>query len=236
MTDGDLDLELGELLHTVLTAMRAVDPDNPVDTDGYRAARQDGWTSADGADGLDGGRAPAPRSRRQRQHDALKNALRLLLDSGILGLRDTVAPHIGVTTGLDTMHAAPGAAPAVGDSGARLPRTLVRKWWCDSSVTRFVLGLGRKVIETSHTERTLKAHERRAKRIETGGRCQSAGCRCGPGTKLIPHHPNAWARSGITSYDDTVLLCEPNHTHVHTGGTLRLRDGRLLGPDGWITQ
>jgi hypothetical protein len=79
ITDGQLDLELGELLHTVLAAMRAVDPDNPGDTDGYRAAREDGWSSADGQDALagpgsgSGDRGPAPRSRRQQQHDALKN-------------------------------------------------------------------------------------------------------------------------------------------------------------------
>ena len=97
-----------------------------------------------------------------------------------------------------------------------------------------MLSLGRKVLETSHTERTLKAHERRAKKIETGGRCQAAGCRCGPGTPLIPHHPDAFARSVITRYDDTVMLCTPNHHDIHKGHkTLRLKDGRWLNEHGW---
>jgi hypothetical protein len=98
-----------------------------------------------------------------------------------------------------------------------------------------VLGLGHKVLELSHTERTLKPHERRAKRIETGGHCQGAGCRSGPGTRLVPHHPDAWARSRTTSYSDTVMLCEQTRHQLHQGKTIRLTDGRRLGPHGWIT-
>jgi hypothetical protein len=236
ITDGHLDLELGELLHEVLKAAMAVDVDNPVDTEGYRAAREAGWTSADGADGLgpEAGDCAGPRSSRQRKHDALKLALRLLLDSGALGTRDKVAPHIHVTVGLDRLQEQPGSAPAVGDSGARLPLSLVRAWWSNSSVSRFVLGLGRKVIETSHTERTLRAHERRAKHVETGGRCQSAACRSGPDAPLIPHHPNAWARTGTTSKGDSVMFCPLDHHHVHSGVTIRLRDGRRLNEKGWV--
>ena len=236
VTDGDLDCELGELLHEVLKAMMATDPENPVDTEAYRAARAEGWTDADGAAALAGQHAAAPRSRRQRQHDALKRALRLLLDSGVMGLRDKVPPQISVVVTDDGLSEAPGGTPAVGGSGVRLPRWLVRKTWCDSAVTRLVVGLGRKVIETSHTERTLKPHERRAKRIETGGWCQCAGCRSGPGSVLIPHHPDAWARTGTTSFWDTVLLCEADHTRLHMGETIRLRDGRLLNEHGWVTE
>lgn len=235
ITDGDLDIELGELLHEVLKAMMATDPENSVDTEAYRAARADGWTDADGDEALAGQRSPAPRSRRQRQHDALKRALRLLLDSGMLGLRDKVAPHVSVVVTDDGLQGTPGAAPAVGGSGRPLPRWLVRSWWCDSAVSRFVMGLGRKVIETSHTERTLKPHERRAKRVETGGWCQCAGCRSGPGSVLIPHHPDAWAKTGTTSFWDTVMLCEADHARLHRGETIRLRDGRLLNEHGWVT-
>jgi hypothetical protein len=99
------------------------------------------------------------------------------------------------------------------------------------------MSLGNRVIEMSHTARTLKAHERRAKLMETGGVCQAAGCHPPPGTPLIPHHPDAYARSRTTSFDDAVMLCERSHHDVHDGGkTLRLKDGRLLAPDGWIRQ
>ena len=232
VTRGDLDLECGELLSTVLSAEMAVDEDNAADTDAYVRARQEGWQPGDEPESGCGG----PRSRDQRRHDALKLGLRRYLDSGIAGLRDKVAPHLSVTVGIDALSDRPGALPPVTASGARLPRSLVRSWWCDSSVTRFVLSLGRRVLEMSHTERTLKAHERRAKRLETGGRCQGAGCRCGPGTRLVPHHADPWSRSGTTSLSDTVLFCEQTHHDLHSGGrTILLKDGRRLGPDGWIS-
>ena len=230
ITRGELDLECGELLHTVLTAELAVDQDNPTDTAAYTRARQDGWTADDD---LPTG-CTSPRSLDQRRHDALRTALRRLLDSGTLGQRDKTAPHLAVTIPIGMLHDTPGSLPPVAASGARLPRSLVRQWWCDSSITRFVLGLGHKVIETSHTERTLKPHERRAKRIETGGRCQASGCTRGPGSRLLPHHADPWHRTGTTSLSDTVLLCEQTHHQLHTGHTIRLKDGRRLGPHGWI--
>ena len=99
-----------------------------------------------------------------------------------------------------------------------------------------MLSLGHKVLAVSHTGRTLTATERRTKRLETGGHCQVAGCARGPGCRLVPHHPTPYAISGTTSLQDSVLLCEQNHhdLHVHRR-TLRLKDGRRLGPDGWIT-
>ncbi|TAL16304.1 MAG: DUF222 domain-containing protein [Frankiales bacterium] len=227
--DGDLDLETGELLHTVLKAEMAVDEDNPVDTAAWRRARESGVESADELP-----ESGAPRSIRRRRHDALRNALRRLLDSGALGSRDKVAPHISVLVRDDGLAGAPGALPATAGSGTALPGSVVRRWWCDINATRFVMSLGRKVIEASHTERTLKPHERRAKHAETGGRCQTAGCRCRPGQRLIPHHVYAFARHGTTSLQETVLLCERDHALLHQGKTIRLRDGRLIDEHGWV--
>ena len=53
---------------------------------------------------------------------------------------------------------------------------------------------------------------------------------------MIPHHPEAYAKSGTTSFYDTVMLCEGGcHDDIHVGGqVVRLRDGRLLGPEGWV--
>jgi hypothetical protein len=230
VSSGDLDLECGELLNTVLQAEMATDPDNPADTAGYERLRAEGWEAGDELPAGHG-----PRSLRQRRHDALKAGLRRLLDSGALGLRDKVAPHVSVTIGLDALHAAPGALPGVTASGTRIPLSLVRRWWCDSRATRFVLGLGGRVLEMSHTERTLKAHERRAKHVETGGRCQGAGCRCGPGAQLVPHHVDAYAACGTTSIAETVMCCEQTHRDVHSGGrTIRLKDGRWLSAAGWV--
>lgn len=229
--EGDLDDETGELAFTALAAAMATDPANPVDTE-LAAARR-----AAGEDPYAPGPGPAPRSRLMLRHDAFGAVLRDWLGSGIAGRRGKALTQVTITCGLDTLHGAPGALPAVAGSGARLPVSVVRRLMCDSAITRLVLSLGNRVIEMSHTSRTLKGHERKAKLVETGGRCQAASCARPRGTPLIPHHPDAYARSKTTSFYDTVLLCEGDHNHLHVGGkVLRLRDGRLLGPEGWVPQ
>lgn len=176
-----------------------------------------------------------PRSLARRLHDALKLVLCAVLDSGGLGQRDKAAPHVDVTTSLAALNTDPGARPAVGASGARLPLSLVEHWWCDAHITRYVLGLGHRVLAVSHTERTLKAPERRIKKLQTGGVCQGAGCPRGPGHPLIPHHADPWALCGRTSLDETVLLCVQTHAQLHRGLTITLRDGRRLNEHGWIS-
>jgi hypothetical protein len=228
---GELDLECGELMDTVMNAAMQTDPDNPFDT------ATDARLRAEGLDPyLDG--CVEVRSARQRRHDGLKLALRRLLDSGALGSRGKHVPHVGVTISEAALHDQPGALPGRATSGAIWPSGLVRRLLCDSAITRFVLSLGHRVIESSHTERTIKPHERRIKQIETGGICQAAGCHKGShtGHVLIPHHATPYAICGTTSLDDTVLLCEVSHHDIHEGGkTIRLKDGRRLNATGWIT-
>ena len=239
---GDLDAECFELLHTVLTACAEADPDNPRDTEAWAAARAAGWQIGDPMPAGLAAELDSPcltvRSARQRLHDALRLGLRALLDSAALGKRAKTAPHIGVTVPLAALNGDAGALPAVGGSGQHLPLVLVKQWWADAYVTRYVLGLGRRVIETSHKERTLKPHERRIKQLETAGRCQGAGCTRGPGShpgcRLIPHHVYAWAKHGRTSLAETVLLCEATHAALHRGATITLKDGRRLDADGWV--
>jgi len=235
---GRLDAECGELLHTCLTAAQTTDPDNPVDTRTAAELREQGIDPYDPL-GSDLGAGGHPRSRTQRRHDALRLILQRLLASKALGCRDKTPVHVAVTVSADALHDQPGALPARGGSGATLPAALARRWLCDSAITRFVMGLGNRVLEVSHTERTLKAHERRILLLETGGICQGAGCCRGndTGDPLIPHHADAYARNPFTRLRDTVMLCGVDHHDVHEGGkTIRLKDGRLLSPDGWVEE
>ncbi len=227
LTDAELDDECGELLWTVLQAQMATDPDNPTDTTAAHGRHHEPIEQL-----YDG---TGPRSLKQRRHDALSLALRALLDSAARGVRDKAAPHLAVTISLDTLHDLPGARPAVGASGQRLPVGLVRRWLCDSHLTRYVLSLGHRVMESSHSERTLKPHERRAKRVQTGGICQAAGCPPRPAKVLVPHHITPWSHCHTTSIDDTAMLCEHCHRDVRLGSTrIRLRDGRRIGHRGRI--
>ena len=234
---GQLDLECGELLHTVLTAARATDPGNPADTAAHAAARQaDGQAGGQAGEPVPGEpTAPAPRSRRQQDHDALALGLRALLDSAALGTRAKTAPHLLITVSLAALHDAPGALPAVGASGAVLPAGTVRRSLCDSRLTRLVLSAGHRVLEISHTTRTLRAHERLAQHVQWGGRCAGAGCPAPPGTPLGPPHPAPWHATRPTSLADSVPLCDSTHHDVHEGErTIRLRDGRWLSPTGFV--
>ncbi len=227
LPDHDLDDETGELLWTVLHAQMATDPDNPADTAAAQGRHEEPVEKLHDGTG--------PRSLKQRRHDALKLGLRALLDSRALGARDKAVPHIAVTVGLDALHDLPGALPAIGASGQRLPIGLVRKWLCDSALTRFVLSLGHRVVESSHTDRTLKPHERRTMRIQGGGACQGSGCPPRPDRILVPHHIAPWSRRHTTSLDDTAMLCERCHHDLHLGGVrLRLRDGRRICDQGLV--
>lgn len=233
--EGDLDLEAGELFFTFLDAEMRRDEMNVSDTAAAAEIR------AEGLDPCDPDELPTAsvlRSRRQRMHDALRNGVSRYLGAGLGGVADKVAVHVGVTVGVDRLAGVPGTLPARGSGGSVLPLTLVQRWLCDSAITRFVMSLGGLAIEASHTERTTKAHERRAKHIETAGQCQCRGCRGSrkiPGTVLIPHHVDAYASYGVTSHRETVLLCPASHHDLHEGGkTIQLKDGRWLNASGWV--
>ena len=136
---GQLDAECGELLFTVLAAARATDPDNPADTAAWASRRRiDAGVPADDPDV----EPRAPRSKVQRDHDALALGLRALLDSGALGTRGKAVPHLLITVPLAALNNEPGAPPAVAASGASIPAPLARRWLCDSQLTRLVLSLG----------------------------------------------------------------------------------------------
>lgn len=233
---GDLDLTCGEQLHTVLQSELVRDAANPVDTERAGDLRRQGLDPRD--DDLDLPERCRPRSRRERMHDALQHALSRYLGADLGGTHDKNAVQLMVTVPAQTLDGQPGALPARAASGAVLPLSVVRRWACDSSLTRFALALTGRVLEVSHSERTLKAHERRALHAQTGGICGASGCprsAAQPGAVMHPHHVTACASTGATSLSETALLCDTDHAYVHQGLVIALRDGRRLGPDGWVT-
>lgn len=234
---GALDDETGELLATVLHAAAGTDPAGPQDTarhaDGRQALDDDTLPPA-----LWPADQPAPRSKRQQRHDAFKRGLQALLDSGALGERGKAAPHVAVTVDLDFVQGVPGSLPARTEHGARLSRQQVRQLLCRSTFTRLLLDARRRVVQVSHTQRTSTALERLILKVQGGAVCCGAGCARGPATghRLIPHHASLFSSTGRTELADTVLLCELDHDHHlhHHGRTITLKDGRVLGPHGWL--
>ncbi len=138
-----------------------------------------------------------------------------LLDSGVLGQRGKHVPHIAVTVSLDTLHDLPGALPATGASGQRLPNALVRRWLCDSALTRYVLDLGHRVVENSHT----------ARRSPTTN-ADGSTCRPAAGARPRDAHPDPTGRCSRTTSNPgpdatppastTPLCCAPAATTTFT--------------------
>lgn len=234
---GELDPLCGERLHTWLGAALTSDH-SPADTGLAADLRGQGLDpyDPDTVDGLP--TSLRPRSRRERLHDALSSGLaRLLASDTAAQTRDRQPVQVVVTVTAAALDAVPGALPGRTASGARVSATTVRSWACGSALTRQVLGLAGRVLAISHSGRTISRAERRALHTQTGGVCQGAGCTRStavPGAVLHPHHASPWASTGTTSLEDTVLACDGCHAHVHAGGVLRLKDGRRLGPDGWL--
>ena len=237
--EGDLDLECGERLFAALAAEARRDDQNAVDTATATELR------AEGLDPYEPGTAAAPqardwpRSKRKRLHDALNQLLARYLQSGLGGLTQKVPVQVNVTVQADVLAGSPGALPASGGSGARIPRSVLRRWWCDSRVTAYVLSRAGTALRVVHGSRTLSAIERRAALLEQRGRCAGSGC-CHPGPDptrdLRPHHVRRWVDDARTSLDETVLICDVLHRDLHEGGrTVRLRDGRYLNEQGWVS-
>jgi hypothetical protein len=233
--NGEVDDELGEMLDTIVRAERVVDPEAVADTDAWRAAEHEDLSGLDPRFWPD--RYARPRTRGQQNHAALKAALRRLLDEGLLGTREKALPHVAVTTSLDFVQGVPGALPARAMSGARWSRMQVRRLLCRGEFTRMVLDAGRRVVEVSHTQRTLTAIERQILYLQWGHACARDSCIRGPATgdPLVPHHGNLFSQCGTTSVADSVPFCKQDHHYLHDDRrVLKLKDGRWIGPDGWV--
>ena len=242
---GDLTLECGERLWVALRAMAGGDPVNSEDTAAWEAARAAGEIDPQELLGPLGQALAAkgqllPRAKRARLHDAFALLLEKFLDAGLGGTMGKAPVQIHVTLSEETIAGAPGASPAKVDSGAFIPRSVVRRWWHDSRVTAYVLSLGGKALRVVHAQRTLTADERRALLVEGGGRCAGEGC-CPPVPDplrpLRPHHVLGYAEDQITCLEETIGACDQLHGHIHVGKrTVQLRDGRWLNEQGWTTE
>ena len=75
--------------------------------------------------------------------------------------------------------------------------------------------------------------ERRALPAQWGGTCATDGCGR-PG--VVPHHAGPWWLTRRTRLRDLVPYCDGCQHDLHEGGkTLKLRNGRWIGPTGWTS-
>src|SRR5712691_4751577 len=209
--DGDLDPETGE---TVLTALRAV-----VDAD------------VRGSDAGDS-RTPA-----QRRADALGELCRHFLDQADRPYVAGERPHVTVTVDVTTLKGRSGGVSEFDHTGP-LPAHAARRWACDASISRVVMGPRSEPLDVGRRTPVVPAAMRRAV-VARDLSCRFPGCDH-PHTWCDAHHAVHWADGGPTALSNLVLLCRRHHRLIHRpdGFRLQLLEGRpvIRRPDGSLLE
>jgi hypothetical protein len=122
---------------------------------------------------------------------------------------------IAGTTGVSGLLASGG--PVFTDTGSRAPRRLLRRWVCDSAVTRIVFGPDGAVLDVGRAQRTVTGQMRRAV-IARDRHCVYPGCDQPPSRCEVHHAVTHWADGGSTSVSNSALLCWYHHQLVDTRG------------------
>jgi hypothetical protein len=157
------------------------------------------------------------RSPAQRNHDALKAALRALLASGKLGQHNGLPVSIVVSTTLAELEAAAGRGLTGG--GTILPMSDVIRLARHSHHYLAVFYKG-KPLALYHTKR-LASPAQRIVLYEKDRGCSAPGCDV-PGYYSEVHHVTDYAKCRTTDVNDLTLACGPHH--------------RMLKPGGWSTR
>jgi hypothetical protein len=195
--NGELDAEGAALFTTVLSPLSAPRPA----TDGQ----------------LD------PRTRAERQGDALVDALRLAASSADLPTEAGERPTVVVTMTLESLREQVGAALL--DGPGWIDARAARRLACDSNAIPVVLGGRGEPLDVGRRSRTVPAALRRALVARDGG-CAFPGC--GASAKWCDaHHVIHWVDGGATALDNLALLCGFHHRLLHhTGWDAAIVGGR----------
>jgi hypothetical protein len=103
------------------------------------------------------------------------------------------------------------------ETGARAPRSLVRRLACHSAITRIVFGPDGAVLDVGRAQRTVTGQMRRAV-IARDQHCVFPGCDQPPSRCEVHHAITHWAHGGETSVSNSALLCWYHHQLVDTQG------------------
>lgn len=178
---------------------------------------------------------PLPKDTRtaaKRRADALVELARRVLDAGTLPVEGGVRPHIGLTVDLAELRRHTGVVDL--DWGGTVSIQAARRICCDAEVIPIVMRGGSRPLDVGRKQRLVTAPLRRALIARDRG-CVAPGCDRPP-EWCEAHHLVHWSDGGVTSIDNTALLCGYHHTLVHQGEwTARMIDGiPHVIPPPWI--
>jgi Domain of unknown function (DUF222) len=170
---------------------------------------------------------PDPRPAGRRYADALVEIFRKVLTSGNLPTRNGTRPHVHVHVSYDTLVGL-GHQPGASEHGhLPLPKSVVDRLCCDSSVRRILFGPAGEPLDVGRAARTVTPAIRAAV-VARDRLCTFPGCDRPP-SWCEAHHLIYWNDGGNTTVNDCVLLCGQHHNNPHYENW----EGRL-GPDGIV--
>jgi hypothetical protein len=165
------------------------------------------------------------RTAGQRRLDALVEVCQLACAGGDLPTNGGDRPQVVVTVSLDVLRNQLGAATL--DDGSPLSPTIARRLACDASILPAVLGGPGQVLDLGRERRLINGPLRRALILRDRG-CSFPGCDRPP-RWCVGHHVTHWVDGGVTSLNNSALLCGHHHRVIHLGEwrvRINLTDGR----------
>jgi hypothetical protein len=154
-----------------------------------------------------------PRSKRQRQADAIGLAARLALNTNA----DPHRPHV-------VIHTRPDTTAAEGDQTGPLRRAWFARFLCDATIEQLTRKRGGEALQLGRKARTATPTQRRVL-IARDQTCVIPNCTV-PARWSDAHHIQWWSRGGATNVSNMAMICGPHHTEVHAGTwSLEMRDG-----------
>jgi hypothetical protein len=159
--------------------------------------------------------ADDPRSVGQRRADALTMMAGFSLSHGDTSESGGEPANVVVIAPLDTLRGELVEAGVDGTiNGEPVSAALIRRLACDAGIIPAILGSHSEVLDLGRKTPTWNTAQRRALKIESGGRCGFE--RCGvPVQHCQAHHINWWSHLGTTATRNGVYLCHFHHWLVH---------------------
>ncbi|MET8761487.1 DUF222 domain-containing protein [Lentzea sp. NPDC004782] len=154
---------------------------------------------------------PDPRSRAEREGDALAELVDLMLRA------DQLPEHGGEPVTLTVTMRYEDLADKLGqgmlDNGERIAAAEVRRLACGAGIIPLVLGERSQPMDIGRKTRSFPAGIRRVLVARDKG-CAFPSCGRPP-KHCDAHHIRHWANGGDTSVKNAVLLCRHHHTLIH---------------------
>jgi len=117
--------------------------------------------------------------------------------------------------------------------GGPIPADTIRRLMCEADITRVIMRGASEVLDVGRAQRLATPAIRKAVWARSGGMCEI--CHQVPASRCQVHHIAYWEHGGVTSVDNSLLVCSHDHHLLHEGRHTveRTADGfQLVRPDG----